>query len=96
MVTMTASEARAALPDVLNRVEGGEEVIITRHGHAVAVVVRPDLFHARRKTPVAANATRIHDLLALARTTEIPAASGLTPERAEELISEIRAGRAAR
>jgi antitoxin (DNA-binding transcriptional repressor) of toxin-antitoxin stability system len=41
---MTISEARAALPEVLNRVDEGEEITITRHGRAAAVVVRPDIF----------------------------------------------------
>ena len=48
MTSMSASEARAALPELLNRVEGGEEVTITRHGHPVAVLVRPDSLRARR------------------------------------------------
>jgi antitoxin (DNA-binding transcriptional repressor) of toxin-antitoxin stability system len=90
---MTASEARASLPDVLNRVEEGEEVVITRHGHAVAVVVRPDVLRSRRVTVPAANAARIHELLEVARTADIPSGPGLTAQRAEELIAEIRAGR---
>jgi len=40
---MTISEARAALPEVLNRVAEGEEITITRHGRPIAVVVRPDI-----------------------------------------------------
>ena len=40
---MTISEARAALPEVLDRVAEGEEVTITRHGRPVAVVIRPDI-----------------------------------------------------
>ncbi|MGH3265069.1 MAG: type II toxin-antitoxin system prevent-host-death family antitoxin [Trebonia sp.] len=43
MAVMTISEARATLPDVLDRVAKGEEVTITRHGRAVAVVMRPDV-----------------------------------------------------
>jgi len=43
MAVMTISEARAALPEVLNRVAEGEEITITRHGRPVAVVVRPDI-----------------------------------------------------
>jgi antitoxin (DNA-binding transcriptional repressor) of toxin-antitoxin stability system len=43
MTVMTASEARAALPEVLTRVAQGEEVTITRYGSPVAVVVRPDI-----------------------------------------------------
>lgn len=43
MAIMTISEARAALPDVVNRVAGGEKITITRHGQPAAVVVRPDV-----------------------------------------------------
>jgi len=43
MAVMTISEARAALPEVLDRVAEGEEVTITRHGRPVAVVMRPDV-----------------------------------------------------
>ena len=40
---MTLSEARAALPEVVNRVALGEEITITRYGRPMAVVVRPDV-----------------------------------------------------
>ncbi len=108
MTTMTVSEARAGLPDVLDRVAGGEEVTITRHGRAVAVVVRPDILWSRRAGTALDDAGRIHELLAEAAVTPLPEtrgrpensgareASGLTAQRAEELISAIRAGRAAR
>lgn len=96
MVTLTASEARATLPDLLTRVEGGEEVVITRHGHPVAVVVRPDVLRTRRATPATANAERIQQLLTSAAATALPRKTGLTGKRAEELIAEIRAARAAR
>jgi prevent-host-death family protein len=96
MVSMTASEARAALPELLNRVEGGEEVMITRHGRTVAVVVRPDALRARRAGTALANAERVHELLATARATALPRSAGLTPERAAELIAEIRTGREVR
>jgi antitoxin (DNA-binding transcriptional repressor) of toxin-antitoxin stability system len=43
MAVMTISEARAALPEVVNRVTAGEEITITRHGQPAAVVVRPDV-----------------------------------------------------
>ncbi len=48
MVMMTVPEARAVLPDLLSRVESGEEVTITRHGRPVAVLVRPDALRSRR------------------------------------------------
>jgi hypothetical protein len=52
MAVMTISEARAALPEVLNRVDEGEEITITRHGRAAAVVVRPDIFWPQAGTDI--------------------------------------------
>jgi antitoxin (DNA-binding transcriptional repressor) of toxin-antitoxin stability system len=43
MAVITISEARAALPNVVNRVADGEEVTITRYGRPAAVLVRPDV-----------------------------------------------------
>ena len=110
MAMMTVSEARAALPEVLDRVAGGEEVTITRHGRPVAVVIRPDILWSRRVGGALDDAERIHELLAEAAGTPLPPETegetgaggtapreaGLTAERAEELIAAIRAGRDAR
>jgi prevent-host-death family protein len=96
MTSMSASEARTALPELLNRVEDGEEVTITRHGRAVAVLVRPDALRSRRAEAALNDAARIHDLLAEAAAIPPPGGAGLTEQRAEELIAEIRAGRDAR
>jgi antitoxin (DNA-binding transcriptional repressor) of toxin-antitoxin stability system len=93
---MTVSEARAALPEVLDRVADGEEVTITRHGRPVAVVVRPDVLRSRRARGALEDGERVHELLAEAATAEVPAGPGLTSERAEELIAGIRADRDAR
>jgi prevent-host-death family protein len=93
MTSMTVSEARAALPELLSRVEDGEEVTITRHGRPVAVLVRPDALRSRRAAAALNDADRIHELLAEAAATALPEGPGLTSQRAEELIGEIRAGR---
>jgi len=96
MAVMTVSEARAALPEVLNRVAEGEEVTITRHGRAVAVIVRPDVIWSRsRAGDVLAEAERLERMLQAAGATELRA-GGLTEEYADELIAAIRAGRDAR
>lgn len=96
MVMMTVSEARAALPDLLSRVEGGEEVTITRHGRAVAVMVRPDALRSRRARAALDGAEAVHQMLAAAASGAQMEGPGLTEARAEELIAEIRAGRDAR
>src|SRR6516165_9934866 len=96
VTSMSASEARAALPELLNRVENGEEVTITRHGRPVAVLVRPDALRVRRAEVVLDEAALIHGLLAGAATTPLPEGTGLTEQRAEELIAETRASRGAR
>jgi prevent-host-death family protein len=93
MVAMTVSQARAALPELLSRVEDGEEVTITRHGQPVAVLVRPDALRSRRARAALEDAERIHDLLAEAAATVLPEGPGLTAQRVEELIGEIRADR---
>jgi antitoxin (DNA-binding transcriptional repressor) of toxin-antitoxin stability system len=95
MATLTVSQARASLPELLTRVEEGEEVTITRHGRAVAVLVRPDVLRSRVNL-VIEDAGRVHELLASAASSHLPAQPGLTAERAAELIGEIRAGRDSR
>ncbi len=91
-MVLTVSQARAALPELLTRVEEGEEVTITRHGRAVAVLVRPDVLRARAHV-VIDDAARVHELLAGAAATTLPSGHGLSEQRAEQLIAEIRAGR---
>ena len=94
--TMTVSEARAALPQLLDRVGAGEEVTITRHGKPVAVLVRPDTLRARRADEVLVVAGAVRDALARSRQSPLSARPTLRQERAEALVAEIRAGRSRR
>jgi prevent-host-death family protein len=48
MVTVTVVEAKAHLSELLDKVAGGEEVVITRHGRPVAQLSGT----AKRKKPV--------------------------------------------
>jgi antitoxin (DNA-binding transcriptional repressor) of toxin-antitoxin stability system len=52
MTAITISQARAVLPELLRRVEEGEEITITRHGQAVAVLVRPDVLRPRMEVVI--------------------------------------------
>jgi len=92
--TMTVSEARAALPQILEKVAEGEEVTITRHGKVVAVVVRPDALRARRADAALDTAAAVRDLLADAGTRSLASGPVLTKTQAEKLVDEVRAGRA--
>jgi antitoxin (DNA-binding transcriptional repressor) of toxin-antitoxin stability system len=96
MSTMTATEARAAMPDLLDRVAAGEEVTITRHGRPVAVVVRPDALRVRRADQALGAAARIRDVLAAARGARLSTAGGMGEVRADALVAELRAVRAGR
>lgn len=91
--TMTVSEARAALPQILESVAGGEEVTITRHGKAVAVVVRPDALRVRRADAALEAAARLRELLQTGKKTRLESPPALSEARAEELVAGVRAGR---
>lgn len=96
MSTMSASQARAALPEILDRVLAGEEVTITRHGEPVAVVVRPDVLRIRRGDQAQAEAERLRDLLEQGRAARLADSPVISPERGEQLVTEIAAARRAR
>lgn len=96
MSTMSVSEARAALPEVLDRVLEGEEVTITRHGRAVAVVVHPDAIRVRRADRALADADRLRNLLDRARSTPLSDAPTVSADRARELVAHVSASRSAR
>jgi len=93
MAVMTVSEARAALPEVLNRVADGEEVTITRHGKPVAVIIRPDVLWSRSHADdLLQEAERLNEMLRTAAEGPL-SRGGISVEYAEELVAAIRADR---
>ena len=93
---MTVSKARAALPQILERVLAGEEVTLTRHGEPVAVVVRPDTLRARRTSERWGDADRVRDLMARGRRMKLSTRPTLTEQRAAALVAEVQAARSKR
>jgi antitoxin (DNA-binding transcriptional repressor) of toxin-antitoxin stability system len=91
MDAMTISEARATLPSLVDRVEEGEQITITRHGKAVAVLVRPDLVWPSRTHDIQVRIDAIDAMFKAARGR--PLHGTMTTERAEELVAAIRAER---
>jgi prevent-host-death family protein len=94
--TMTVSEARASLPEIVERVLGGEEITLTRHGVPVVVIVRPDTLRVRRAEEALAVAGRLRELLDQARTLPLSARPTLSEERADALVAAVRADRSDR
>jgi len=96
MTSLSVSQARAELPALLSRVANGEEVTITRHGQPVAVLVRPEALRSRRAESALAAATRLDRMLDAARKAPALPGAGISAERADELVGEVRAARDAR
>jgi prevent-host-death family protein len=94
--TMTVSEARATITQVIDRVIEGEEVTLTRHGKPVAVVIRPDALRARRADDALAAAERIRDIIERASTEPLRARPALDAKRADALVADVRVARARR
>lgn len=90
---MTASEARAALPRVLDLVEAGEEVTITRHGREVAVVRSPRHERAGRTARMWDEVATLGQGLEEARRQPLDLGEGLPPGRADQLVADLRADR---
>lgn len=82
-----------ALPEILDRVEAGEEVTITRHGKPAAVVVRPDALRTRQADAALAAAAFVRKGLAQGRARPLSAGPTMTEARTEELIADVRSSR---
>ena len=93
---MTVSKARAALPQILQRVLAGEEVTITRHGEPVAVIVRPDTLRARRASERLSDADRVRDLMAGSRRAVLHPRPTLSEQEGEDLLADVQAARSSR
>ncbi len=92
MSTYSVTEARANLPEIVDRVAAGDEVTLTRHGRPVAVIVRPDALRTRRSAQTIADGEQISQLLADMKDQPRPAGS-LGIDRAEELVAAVRVDR---
>lgn len=92
MTQLSVSEARAKLPEMLDRVADGDEITITRHGQPVAVLVRPDALRTRRAEVTIRQARQVGDLLSAAGQ-QLLGSGGVSAQRADELVRAIRESR---
>jgi prevent-host-death family protein len=67
MVELSLSQARARLPELLDRVAAGEEVHISRHGRALAVLINHDRWMKTRTHDVLIEAHELRKRLEAAR-----------------------------
>ena len=72
MKSYSITEARANLPLILNRVEAGDEVIITRHGHPAAVIVGHDRWMKAARLEVLGQARQLHREMEAMRLLPLP------------------------
>ena len=94
--TIPVSEARAALPAVIERVMAGDEVTLTRHGVPVAVIVAPGALVVRRADSALRVADSVREVLEQAQRSPLPDRPALNAKRAEELVASVRADRSRR
>jgi prevent-host-death family protein len=89
------TDARAILPELIARVLDGEEITLTRHGNDVAVLISPTALRHRRNSDVFEAAERLRQRLEAAKDAPL-APPTMSRRRAEQLVRELRADRAAR
>lgn len=90
---ITVTEARARLQEMVELVQSGEEVTLTRHGVPVAVMVNPASLRPRRAERAFEVAARLGELLGEARDRPFDLTDTVTTAWAAELVSAIRADR---
>ncbi len=93
---MSVSDARSALPSLIERVLGGEEITLTRHGVPVAVLVQPEALRVRRAEAALAAASTVRELLDTGRRTALGTKTKMSADRADELVRDLRSSRSSR
>ncbi len=96
MSSVSISAARAALPELLDRVGTGEEIVITRHGREVAVLVRPDTLRVRRAEMAFSEAERLRGIVERARRTHLDDGPTIRADRIDDLLSGVTESRSER
>ena len=87
MTTISVSEMRSNLREVLERVKQGEEVHVTQNGEIVAALLHPDRLKWRVRTPHTLAAERL--LAEFDEPLPLPEAS-LSRDEGEALVERIR------
>ena len=90
MLSVSVTEARARMREVLAYVKAGNDVEFSQNGQVVAVLVHPSKLRRVVKT---ANTQAAEGLLNLLHQAQHKPRPSLKPNRAEQLVQELRAER---
>lgn len=93
MPTVSLTDARATLPALLDRVEAGEEITLTRHGRSIAVLVSPEALRHRRLADTDRGMADLRELMERARREPLGPPMDRDASWADDLVAEIRADR---
>jgi prevent-host-death family protein len=90
MLSVTVTEARARLREVLEHVKAGEDVKFSQNGQVVAVLVHPSKWRRPTRTPnTLASEQLMANLNRLKQEKSQPSAS-LQSGRSDKLVEELR------
>ena len=93
---MPVSKARAELADLIDEVNKGNEVTLTRHGQAVARLVRADPNRTPRTEAAWAAVDALRDRMAKNAAAPFDLAGGMTAAEVDEWVEEIHRDRGER
>lgn len=91
MITVGAFEAKTKFSELLDRVERGEEIVVTRHGKTVARII-PEALRDEQAERTAREAKAAEVLAAIARVRERLRAKGVSFSL-EDIVSARDEGR---
>ncbi len=96
VMSIPVTQARAELPRILEMIEDGDEVTLTRHGRPVAVIVRPDTLRTRRTADTDAVIDKLSDMLNTDSRQPLHGSAMLSPKDGEQLLQEVASSRSGR
>lgn len=94
MSSYTVSEARAHLPELLDRVAEGEEITVTRHGRPAVILIHPERRYSGRAAAILEEADRLGAQRAALAGQPMPAP--IPDMDVDARIAQLRADRDAR
>lgn len=90
MISVSLTEARARLPELLTKAAEGEEIHILRHGTSVAVLVAHDRWVKTQQHDVLIQARELRKRIEAARGKPWPPEPGGDPAFYEQMLRELR------